>query len=116
MQRATPRCSRLLPKRHKPLFHTAHQTSYTSVLAMLLHMQTNAHATAMQPCNLCRGAPHNGRNGAPLGRHELGQVQQLLILVARPLGFLDRRVQPFKPGGRSAAIAWQRHTSASAEA
>ena len=31
------------------------------------------------------GASDNGRDRAPLGRHDLRQVQQLLVLLARPL-------------------------------
>jgi len=43
------------------------------------------------------GAADDGRDGAPLRRQQLGQVQQLLVLLARPLGLLDCRVQPLVP-------------------
>jgi len=46
---------------------------------------------------LCWCASHNGCNGAPLRGHELGQVQQLLILLSRPLSLLDAGVQPLIP-------------------
>lgn len=46
---------------------------------------------------LCWCAAHDGCNGTPLRGHELGQVQQLLILLARPLGLFDAGVQPLVP-------------------
>lgn len=46
---------------------------------------------------LLRGAAHHGRNGAPLRGHDLGQVQQLLILLTRPLGLFDAGVEPLVP-------------------
>lgn len=42
-------------------------------------------------------ATDDGSNAAPLHWHELGQVQQPLLLLTRPLGFLDRGVQPLIP-------------------
>lgn len=36
-------------------------------------------------------------NGTPLGRHQLRQVQQLLVLLPSPFCFLDGGVQPFVP-------------------
>ena len=46
---------------------------------------------------LCGRATHNRGDRAPLCRHELSHVQELLIFFARPLDFLDRRIQPFVP-------------------
>ena len=42
-------------------------------------------------------AAHDGRNGAPLSRHELGHVQELFVLFATPLGLLDARIEPLEP-------------------
>eukprot|EP00962_Isochrysis_galbana_P022508 scaffold6732_cov99-Isochrysis_galbana.AAC.2 len=45
-----------------------------------------------------RGGPADDRgNCTPLRRHQLGQVQQLFLLIARPLRLLDRRVEPLVP-------------------
>ena len=46
---------------------------------------------------LRRGAADDGRDGAPLRRHQLGQVQQLLVFLAAPFDFPDAWVQPFGP-------------------
>ena len=47
-----------------------------------------------------RGCPaDDGSDGPPLRGHQLGEVKQLLVLVARPLRLLDRRVQPLEPTG-----------------
>mmetsp|Transcript_14021 Transcript_14021/g.37874 ORF Transcript_14021/g.37874 Transcript_14021/m.37874 type:complete len:241 (+) Transcript_14021:1864-2586(+) len=48
---------------------------------------------------LCGRATHDGRNGSPLRGHELGQVQQLFILLTRPLCLLDAGIKPLKPSG-----------------
>lgn len=48
---------------------------------------------------LCRGAADNRGNGAPLRWHELGEMQQLLILLPGPLCLLYARVQPLVPAG-----------------
>ena len=46
---------------------------------------------------LCGCAANDGRDGAPLRRHQLCEVQQLLFLVSAPLRLLDRRVKPLVP-------------------
>lgn len=46
------------------------------------------------------GAADDGGNGPPLGGHQLGQVQQLFLLLPRPLRLLDARVQPLVPAQR----------------
>ena len=43
------------------------------------------------------GASYDGGDGPPLGGHQLGQVEQLLLLLPRPLGLLDAGLQPFIP-------------------
>ena len=48
---------------------------------------------------LCGGAPHKRGNGPPLAGHHLCQMQQLLLLLLRPLGLFDAGVQPFIPPG-----------------
>lgn len=45
------------------------------------------------------GSADDGRDGPPLGRHELGQVEQFLVLIAGPLDFADAGVEPFGPAG-----------------
>jgi hypothetical protein len=50
---------------------------------------------------LCWCAAHDGCNGAPLCGHELGQMQQLLILLTCPLCLFDAGVQPLIPAGRT---------------
>lgn len=42
-------------------------------------------------------AAHDGGDGSPLGGHELGEMEQLLLLLPTPLRFLDARVQPLVP-------------------
>ena len=42
---------------------------------------------------------HDGSYGAPLRGHELGKVEQLLILFPGPLRLLDAGVQPLIPAG-----------------
>ena len=50
------------------------------------------------PLQALRGRPaHDGRDGAPLSGHELGEVQKFLILLPGPLRLLDARVQPLVP-------------------
>lgn len=46
---------------------------------------------------LCSSSPNDGGNGSPLGWHQLGQVQQLLLLLPRPLCLFDAGVQPLVP-------------------
>ncbi|CRK27851.1 hypothetical protein BN1708_004512 [Verticillium longisporum] len=46
---------------------------------------------------LVGGAADDGGNGAPLGRHELGEVQELLVLLLAPFDLLDAGVEPFVP-------------------
>ena len=46
---------------------------------------------------LCSCPSHDGGDGAPLCRHQLGQVEKLLILCSTPLCLLDAGVQPLKP-------------------
>lgn len=48
---------------------------------------------------LVGGAPHYGRNGAPLAGHDLGQVEELFVLLPSPLRLLDAGVQPLVPKG-----------------
>ena len=43
------------------------------------------------------GAADDRRDRAPLSRHQLGEVEQLFLLLARPLRFLDRWIEPFMP-------------------
>ena len=43
------------------------------------------------------GAAHDWGDGAPLAGHELGQVEQLLVLLAGPLCLFDGRVEPLIP-------------------
>lgn len=42
-------------------------------------------------------AAHDGGDGSPLGGHELGEMEQLLLLLPTPLRLLDARVQPLVP-------------------
>lgn len=45
-------------------------------------------------------ASNDGSNGPPLGGHQLGQMEQLLLLFSGPFGFLDAGIQPFVPAHR----------------
>lgn len=42
-------------------------------------------------------AAYDGRDGSPLGGHQLGQMKKLLLLLSGPLRFLNAGVQPFVP-------------------
>mmetsp|Transcript_24788 Transcript_24788/g.58820 ORF Transcript_24788/g.58820 Transcript_24788/m.58820 type:complete len:221 (+) Transcript_24788:657-1319(+) len=46
---------------------------------------------------LARRPPHERPDGAPLRRHQLGQVQELLVLLPAPLHLAHGRVQPLVP-------------------
>mmetsp|Transcript_20181 Transcript_20181/g.32242 ORF Transcript_20181/g.32242 Transcript_20181/m.32242 type:complete len:267 (+) Transcript_20181:594-1394(+) len=46
---------------------------------------------------LCGGPTYDGRDAPPLTRHDLGEMQQFLVLGLTPLRLLDARVQPFVP-------------------
>lgn len=51
----------------------------------------------------CR-ASNDGSNSAPLRGHQLGQMQQFLILLPRPLDLTDTGIQPFNPS--CLALLW----------
>lgn len=44
-------------------------------------------------------AADEGGDRAPLGRHELGEVEKALLLVSRPFRLSDARVEPLVPPG-----------------
>lgn len=46
---------------------------------------------------LGRCTSNNWGDGPPLSWHQLGQVQQLLVLLARPFCLLDAGIQPLVP-------------------
>ena len=47
------------------------------------------------------GAADDWSDGSPLGGHQLGQMQQLLLLLSGPLCLFDAGVQPLIPTDRA---------------
>ena len=60
------------------------------VPVLLAHRHVQQLLVALQA--LGGGAAHDGGDGAPLAGHELGEVQQLFILLTGPLRLFDARV------------------------
>lgn len=54
---------------------------------------------------LCCCSPDNGRDRAPLSRHQLGKMEKFLILLSGPLDLANTRVQPFYPS--CLALFWR---------
>uniref|UniRef100_A0A1I8JJ09 Protein kinase domain-containing protein n=2 Tax=Macrostomum lignano TaxID=282301 RepID=A0A1I8JJ09_9PLAT len=52
---------------------------------------------ALQALGGC--AANYRRNGAPLGGHQLGHVDEFLVLLAGPFGLFNTGIQPFVPAG-----------------
>lgn len=68
-------------------------SAYSYDRKTMLHLQQILVTLQALSCS----ASNYWRYGAPLRRHQLGQMQQLFIFLARPFRLLNTRIQPLVP-------------------